>query len=58
MTSIYRDDVKFLRKWGGRGIGDGEFRWPQSLAMDGEGNVYVSECSNDRIQVFDSQGRF
>ena len=26
--------------------------------IDGAGNVYVSECSNDRIQVFDSQGIF
>ncbi|HIM49197.1 MAG TPA: 6-bladed beta-propeller, partial [Dehalococcoidia bacterium] len=31
---------------------------PQGLAIDGEGNVYVSEYGNDRIQVFDPQGRF
>ena len=43
---------------GGTGSGDGEFRWPQGLGIDGDGNVYVSECSNDRIQVFDPQGRF
>ncbi|GIS95400.1 MAG: hypothetical protein CM1200mP22_26370 [Dehalococcoidia bacterium] len=26
--------------------------------MDNEGNLYVSEHGNDRIQVFDSQGNF
>ncbi len=58
MSAVYSPHVKFLRKWGMRGGGDGEFGWPQGLVIDGGGNVYVSECSNDRIQVFDPQGRF
>jgi len=58
MSAVYSPHVKFLRKWGIRGGGDGEFRWPQGLGIDGAGNVYVSECSNDRIQAFDPQGRF
>ena len=28
------------------------------LAIDGDGNVYVSDQGNDRVQVFDAQGRF
>ncbi|MEC9280731.1 MAG: 6-bladed beta-propeller, partial [Chloroflexota bacterium] len=40
------------------GSGDGEFIRPQGLAIDSECNVYVSEYGNDRIQVFDPQGRF
>ncbi|RUA32520.1 MAG: 6-bladed beta-propeller, partial [Chloroflexi bacterium] len=31
---------------------------PQGLAIDSDGNVYVSEYGNDRIQVFGRQGRF
>ena len=58
MSAVYSPHVKFLRKWGIRGSGDGEFGWPQGLAIDSEGNVYVSEYGNDRIQVFDPQGRF
>jgi len=58
MSAVYSPHVRFLRKWGIRGGGDGEFRWPLCLIIDGAGNVYVSECSNDRIQVFDPQGRF
>ena len=58
MSAVYSPRVKFLRKWGMRGGGDGEFRWPQGLGIDNEGNVYVSDRGNDRIQVFDPHGRF
>ena len=58
MSAVYSPHVNFLRKGGIRGRGDGEFRWPLCLVIDGAGNVYVSESSNDRIQVFDPQGRF
>ena len=40
MSAVYSPHVKFLRKWGIRGGGDGEFRWPQGLGIDGDGNVY------------------
>ena len=41
MSAVYSPHVKFLRKWGTRGGGDGEFRWPLSLIIDVAGNVYV-----------------
>ena len=55
---VFDPQGRFLRKWGIRGSGDGEFSQPQGLGIDSEGNVYVSEYGNDRIQVFDPQGRF
>ena len=58
MSVVYNPHVKFLRKWGSRGSGDGEFSWPQSLSIDNEGNVYASDRGNHRIQVFDPLGRF
>ena len=58
MSVTYNPHVKFIRKWGLRGSGDGEFRWPQSLAIDNQANVYVSESTNDRVQVFDPEGMF
>ncbi|MEC7747442.1 MAG: hypothetical protein VX572_00625, partial [Chloroflexota bacterium] len=58
MSAVYSPHVKFLRKWGIRGGGDGEFRWPQGLGIDGALNVYVSVWSNERIQAFDPQCRF
>ena len=31
---------------------------PRGIAVDKEGKVYVSDCGNDRIAVFDPQGKF
>jgi tripartite motif-containing protein 71 len=39
---------KFITKWGDKG----EFMDPEHLAIDSEGNVYVSDRVNNNIQVF------
>jgi NHL repeat len=39
------------------GLG-GEFHGPRGPATDAEGNVYVADVSNHRIQKFDSAGNF
>ena len=41
---------------GRQGSGDGEFINPQGLALDAQGNLYVADMGNDRVQVFDSEG--
>ncbi|NIN67866.1 MAG: PQQ-binding-like beta-propeller repeat protein [Anaerolineae bacterium] len=43
---------------GRQGSGDGEFINPQGLALDGEGNLYVADTGNSRVQVFDAEGNF
>ncbi len=53
MSAIFSPHVKFLRKWRTRGGGDGEFSQPQGLAIDGDGDVYVSDQGNHRILVFE-----
>ncbi len=52
MSAVYSPHVKFRRKWGIRGSGDGEFRSPLGLAIDSDGDVYVSDQGNHRILVF------
>ena len=49
---------ELLRKWGTRGEEDGQLWWPTYLAIDGNGNIYVADGDNIRVQVFDLQGRF
>ncbi len=38
--------------------GDGQFKTPWGIAVDGQGRVYVADTWNHRIQVFDGKGRF
>lgn len=42
--------------WGGPGSDSGLFRAPKGLAMDAQGNLYVADSQNHRIQVFDPSG--
>ena len=49
---------KYLLEWGKRGTGPGEFGLPHNLVVDAQGRVYVTDRDNQRIQVFDSDGKF
>ncbi len=40
------------------GGGAGQFNYPYGVAVDGNGDVYVSDGSNRRIQKFDQDGNF
>jgi len=44
--------------FGKEGTGPGRFTDARSIAVDGEGNIYVGEYSDGRIQVFDAAGQF
>ncbi|HEY4211116.1 MAG TPA: peptidyl-alpha-hydroxyglycine alpha-amidating lyase family protein [Steroidobacteraceae bacterium] len=48
----------FIKAWGGRGSAPGQFNDIHTLALDAQGNVYVGDRGNSRIQVFDNDGRF
>jgi DNA-binding beta-propeller fold protein YncE len=51
-------DGRFVKTWGSRGSGNGQFNTPHSIAVDAKGNVYVADRGNKRIQVFDNDGNF
>jgi len=48
----------FLNKFGSFGTGDGQFKFPQGLALDAAGNVWVSDSSNNRLEEFTAGGTF
>jgi sugar lactone lactonase YvrE len=49
---------KFLKTWGKKGMGAGEFDVPHTIAIDSRGRVFVGDRQNNRIQVFDPDGKF
>ena len=51
-------DGDWLKSWGERGTGPGQFHTPHSIAVDASGLVYVADRSNRRVQVFDGEGNF
>ena len=51
-------DGVFIKSWGTKGSGNGEFADVHSLAIDAQGNVYAADSGNKRIQVFDNEGNF
>jgi DNA-binding beta-propeller fold protein YncE len=49
---------EFLLEWGSEGTDYGQFNEPHTLAMDSRGRLFVGDRINQRIQVFDQNGRF
>ncbi|MDI6751318.1 MAG: hypothetical protein QME07_00435 [bacterium] len=49
---------EFAAKWGGYGTGSGQFKSPEGIAIDNQGNLYVADTKNDRIQKFTRDGTF
>ncbi len=68
---IYVDDVRdheveildketgeVIDKIGEGGKDEGQFHWPTHVTVDKEGNVYVTDFLNFRVQIFDKDGNF
>ena len=49
---VFDENGKFISKLGSKGKQDGQFNRPEDLAIDPEGNVFVADTGNSRIQVF------
>jgi len=48
----------FVKSWGQKGTEPGQFAAARAIAVDAQGNVYVADSGNKRIQVFDNDGNF
>ena len=51
-------DHKFLDKFGEKGNGDKQLNYPRGICLDPYGTIYVSDCENHRIAIFESNGDF
>jgi DNA-binding beta-propeller fold protein YncE len=54
----FNKDGRFLMKWGKHGPGPGELEVPHTLAFDSRGRLFVGDRANNRIQIFDQDGKF
>ena len=52
------DPPVFNTTWGTYGSGNGQFDYPQAVAVDGDGNVYVADTYNYRVQKFTAAGTY
>lgn len=57
-VTVYDGAGRFLREWGKTGTGDGEFEAPGGIAIAPDGEVYVTDQINHRMQVFTRDGKF
>jgi sugar lactone lactonase YvrE len=42
----------YLNAFGANGSGDAQFSYPNGLAVDGQGRVYVADWGNDRLEIW------
>ena len=54
----YDKNGDWVKSWGEKGTGPGQFRIPHAIVADRNDNIYVGDRTNRRIQVFDTEGKF
>ncbi len=51
-------DGNFIKSWGGKGTEPGKFDVAHGLAIDAKGLLWVTDRENQRIQIFDQEGKY
>jgi DNA-binding beta-propeller fold protein YncE len=49
---------RFIKSWGGKGSGPGQFQVAHGIDIDRQGLLWVADRENQRIQVFTADGAF
>ena len=48
----------FAGSTGSSGSGNGQFGYPQGIASDAQGDIYVTDTTNNRVEKLDSAGKY
>lgn len=54
----FSKEGRFIKAWGKKGSGPGDFDIPHAIALDSQGRVFIGDRNNNRIQIFDQDGKF
>ena len=57
-VTVVTPDEELVGEFGHYGIEPGEFRWPTSIALDSDTNVYVCDEWLRRVCIYDKDGKF
>ncbi|MCL6472679.1 MAG: 6-bladed beta-propeller [Firmicutes bacterium] len=57
-VKVFSTEGKLLVKFGRAGTREGEFMYPHGITADENGDIYVADANNSRVQVFDRNGKF
>ena len=55
---VYDSSGRKIREWGRAGTGPGELNLPHGIAVSPEGDVYVADRENGRVQWFTTEGEY
>ena len=55
---VFNPDGKPIFAFGREGAGNGEFKFPLGIDIDGSGKVYIADSGNHRLQIFNPEGGF
>ena len=51
-------DARFSSSFGSEGSGPGELSGPSAVALDSNGDIWVADAGNDRVQKFNTKGEY
>ena len=57
-VTVYGRKCKKITSFGAFGTEQGQFNQPTGVTVDNAGSIYVADTKNNRVQKFDSQGKF
>ena len=49
---VFDPNGNYITQFGGYGVGNGQMYYPSGVGLDFEGNAYVADSGNNRIEVF------
>uniref|UniRef100_A0A1X7UUD9 RING-type domain-containing protein n=1 Tax=Amphimedon queenslandica TaxID=400682 RepID=A0A1X7UUD9_AMPQE len=58
VSVVLNPDLTFSHSFGSEGSANGQFQYPQGIAIDSQGLVYVADQCNHRIHKFSPDGKF